>query len=416
MYPRGLERNVAGDSSGLRAPTAIGEDRVQRGLEDVVALESRICFIDGRGGRLLYHGLDIRDLAERSTFEETAYLLWYGRLPTREQLRELDSRLRGLRELPGGLERLVDGLPTETAPMDVLRTATSALAVYERAETVPGPSSIGGALRLTAALPTILARFHRRRAGLPPPEPRPELSHAANALFALTGREGSALDVRALDVALILHADHELNASTFAARVTASTLSDLYAATTSAIGTLKGPLHGGANERVMDLLREIGTPGRVDEVVRAKLARHERIMGFGHRVYKVEDPRATILREWSRRMGEAHGTTRWYDLLRCVEATVHREKNLYPNVDLYTGSIYTLLGIPDDLFTPVFALSRVAGWTAHVLEEYQDLRLIRPKARYLGPTDVPYVAVDRRAADGGAPSTEDSRTESSRRA
>jgi citrate synthase len=199
-----------------------------------------------------------------------------------------------------------------------------------------------------------------------------------------------------MDVALILHADHELNASTFAARVTASTLSDLYAAVTSAIGTLKGPLHGGANERVMDLLREIGAPDRVEEVVRAKLARHERIMGFGHRVYKVEDPRATILREWSRRVGEAHGDLHWYELLRRVESVVHQEKGLYPNVDLYTGSIYTLLGLPPDLFTSVFALSRVAGWTAHVLEEYRDLRLIRPKALYVGPLDVAYVPVDER--------------------
>ncbi|HEV2230582.1 MAG TPA: citrate/2-methylcitrate synthase, partial [Thermoplasmata archaeon] len=233
--------------------------------------------------------------------------------------------------------------------------------------------------------------------GAPPPSPAPELSHAAWLLHAIRGTEASELEVKSLDVALILHADHELNASTFAARVTASTLSDLYSAVTSAIGTLKGPLHGGANERVMELLDEIGTPERAAEVVKAKLSRHERIMGFGHRVYKVEDPRATILREWSRKVGQAKGNLRYFDLLRQVETVVHDEKGLYPNVDLYSGSIYTLLGIPKDLFTPVFAASRVAGWTAHVLEEYQDLRLIRPTSRYVGAVDLPYVPIESRS-------------------
>jgi citrate synthase len=280
--------------------------------------------------------------------------------------------------------------------MDVLRTAVSELALFEPDETAPGPSSIGGAQRLTAVLPSILGRFHRRRAGLPPLAAKPDLSHAAYLLYALLNREPTELEARALDVALILHADHELNASTFAARVTASTLSDLYSAVTSAVGTLKGPLHGGANERVMELLDEIGTPDRVEEVVKGKLARHERIMGFGHRVYKVEDPRATILREWSRRLGESKGNLRYYELLRKVEEVVHREKGLYPNVDLYSGSVYALLGIPHDLYTPVFAVSRVSGWTAHVLEEYQDLRLIRPMAKYVGPTDLPYVPIGER--------------------
>jgi len=239
--------------------------------------------------------------------------------------------------------------------------------------------------------------FHRRRAGLPPIRARPELSQAAYLVYALVDREPTELESRAVDVALILHADHELNASTFAARVTASTLSDLYSAVTSAIGTLKGPLHGGANERVMELLNEIGTPELAETVVREKLSKHERIMGFGHRVYKVEDPRATILRDWSRRVGEAKGNLRYYELLRKVEEVVHREKGLYPNVDLYSGSIYSLLGIPHDLFTPIFAASRVAGWTAHVLEEYQDLRLIRPTAKYVGATDLSYVPVEQRA-------------------
>ncbi len=370
---------------------------VQRGLEDVVALESKICFIDGKQGRLIYEGYDIRELAERSTFEEVAYLLWYGRLPTEAQLEELTERLRQLRAVPEGVIETLHDLPTGTTPMDALRTAVSALASFEPEEGRPGATSIGGAQRLVAVLPAIISEFDRRRRGRSALPERPDLSHAANVLYLLTGREGSEMDVRAMDVALILHADHELNASTFAARVTASTLSDLYSAITSAIGALKGPLHGGANERVMELLRAIQTVDRVEPVVQEKLARHERIMGFGHRVYKVEDPRATILRTWSRRIGEEKGDLRWYDLLQKLCEVVHREKGLYPNVDLFSGSVYSLLGIPDDLFTPLFAVSRVSGWTAHVLEEYADLRLIRPTARYTGPTDLPYVPLDRRA-------------------
>jgi citrate synthase len=371
---------------------------VQRGLADVVALESRICFIDGREGRLIYQGYDIRDLAERSNFEETAYLLWYGRLPTATQLTELRERIGTLRELPAPVVQQIRQMPTEATPMDVLRTSVSGLALFEPEEGKPGASSIGGAQRLTAALPTMIGEFHRHRAGLPPLRTRPELSQAAYLLYALTDHDPTPLDERAVDVALILHADHELNASTFAARVTASTLSDLYSAVTSAVGTLKGPLHGGANERVMEMVDEIGTPDRAEAVVHEKLARHERIMGFGHRVYKVEDPRATILREWSRRIGEERGNRTCFDILRKVEEVVHREKGLYPNVDLYSGSIYSLLGIPPDLFTPIFAASRVAGWTAHVLEEYQDLRLIRPTAKYIGATDLTYVPIAERVA------------------
>ncbi|HEV2520544.1 MAG TPA: citrate/2-methylcitrate synthase [Thermoplasmata archaeon] len=373
------------------------EGGVQRGLEDVIALESEICFIDGAQGRLIYRGYDIRELAEKSTFEEVAYLLWYGRLPTTSQLDELRQRLAALRVLPDPVVRILHETPPSANAMDLLRTAVSALALFEPAETQPGSSSIGGAQRLTAVLPTILGHYQRARLGLPAPDPEPTLSHAAWILSAIRGTEPTELEVKSLDVALILHADHELNASTFAARVTASTLSDLYSAVTSAIGTLKGPLHGGANERVMELLEEIGTPDRAEEVVKAKLSRHERIMGFGHRVYQVEDPRATILREWSRRMGQAKGNLRYYDLLRKVEQVVHTEKGLYPNVDLYSGSIYTLMGIPRDLFTPLFAASRVVGWTAHVLEEYQDLRLIRPMARYVGPTDLTYAPPEKRA-------------------
>jgi len=374
----------------------VDQARVQRGLEEVVALESRICFIDGKQGRLIYRGYDIRDLAAHATFEEVAHLLWYGRLPNARELSELRSRLGALRTLPDPLNRLLDSLPVDASPMDVLRTAVSALALYEPAETKPGASAIAGAERLTAALPTILGRFHRRRRGLPKPEPRPQLSHAAYLLYALLDRSATELEERALDVALILHADHELNASTFAARVTASTLSDLYSSVTSAIGALKGPLHGGANERAMELVEQIGTPDRAEAIVKEKLARHERIMGFGHRVYKVEDPRATILREWGRKIGESTGDLHYYEVLERIKEVVQREKNLFANLDLYSGSVYTPLGFPRDLFTPIFAVSRVSGWTAHILEEYEDLRLIRPSAQYIGPTDLPWVPVEKR--------------------
>jgi citrate synthase len=369
---------------------------VTRGLEDVIAGESQICFIDGREGRLIYRGYDIRDLADRSNFEEVAYLLWYGRLPTQTQLEDLQGRIRQLRTLPDGLRAVLEQLPSDTSPMDALRTAVSALASFEPNETKAGATSIGGALRLTAVLPTVISEFDRRRRSLAPLPPRPDLSHAANILYLLTGKEGSAMDVRAMDVALILHADHEFNASTFAARVTASTLSDLYSAITSAVGTLKGPLHGGANERVMELLRQISTLDQVEPAIKERLARHERIMGFGHRVYKVTDPRAAILREWSQKIGAERGNLVWYDMLRRIEQVMQLEKGLYPNVDLYSGSVYTLLGIPDDLFTPLFAMSRITGWSAHVLEEYADLRLIRPKATYTGPVDLKYVPIAER--------------------
>jgi citrate synthase len=369
---------------------------VQKGLQDVVALESRICFIDGKRGRLIYQGYDIRDLAENSTFEEVAYLLWNGRLPKAAELSELKSQLAGLRTLPASLAQAIDQLPKNASPMDALRCAVSALGVLEPGETKPDASAVAGARRLTALFPGILGHFHRQRRGLPALRARPDLSHAAYLVYAILDRDPSELETRAMDVDLILHADHELNASTFSARVTASTLSDLYSAITSAVGTLKGPLHGGAAERVIELLGEIGKPERAAEVIRAKLGRKERIMGFGHRVYKVEDPRATILREWSRRLGEAKGDLHYYEILRKTEAAVLAERGLYPNVDLYSGSVYALMGIATDLFTPIFAVSRVSGWTAHVLEEYQDLRLIRPMAKYVGAVDLPYVPVAQR--------------------
>ena len=281
--------------------------------------------------------------------------------------------------------------------MAALRTAVSMLALYDRqAQDMSPEANEAKALKLMAQTATIVTSMHRLRSGNAVIPGDPQMGFAENFLYTLNGKKPDHVMQRAFDVALVLHAEHELNASTFAARVTAATLSDIYSSVTSAIGALKGPLHGGANERVMELLGEIGTVDRAEEVVKAKLARHERVMGFGHRVYKVEDPRATILRDWSRRLGEAKGDLHYYALLRELEQVVFREKGLYPNVDLYSGSVYALLGIPTDLFTPIFAASRVAGWTAHVLEEYQDLRLIRPTARYIGAVDLPYVPIGQR--------------------
>ncbi len=369
---------------------------IPRGLEDVVVTTSAITFIDGRQGRLIYRGYDIRELARFSTFEETAYLLWHGRLPGRAELEGVSRSLAALRELPPGVRKVLEALDPGTPPMDALRTGVSALSSFEP-EGAKGPqTSLQGALRLTAVLPTLMATFHRLRQGEPPVSPRPELNHASNLLYMLTGKSPSITDAHVLDVALILHADHELNASTFAARVTASTLSDLYSAVTSAVGTLKGPLHGGANERVMSMVEEIGRPEAAEAYVLKRLQEHQKVMGFGHRVYKVEDPRATIFREFAKNLAQEKGDPLPFEILRKVEEVVHREKGLYPNVDLYSGPCYRLLGIPKDLFTPLFAASRVAGWTAHVLEEYADNRLIRPTARYTGPTDLRYVPLDGR--------------------
>ncbi len=369
---------------------------VNRGLEDVVVASSSITFIDGRGGRLLYRGYDIRDLARFSNFEETCYLLWYGRLPKKDELDQLRTKLAGRRDIPDGLEKLLVAIPPKTSPMEVLRTGVSALSSFEPDDLKRPESSIGGALRLTAVLPTIITAFHRLREGGRPIAPRADLDHAANILYMLTGKEPDPSLVKALDVALILHADHEFNASTFSARVTASTLSDLYSAVTSAVGTLKGPLHGGANEEVMRMVHEVKSVEQAEAFVTQKLTKHEKVMGFGHRVYKVEDPRATILREYAKRLSQNSGDTTSFQVLRKIEEVVHHEKGLYPNVDLFSGACYEAMGIPLDLFTPVFAVSRISGWTAHVLEQYSDNRIIRPTSDYKGPTDCPYVPIDKR--------------------
>ncbi len=369
-----------------------------RGLEDVVAADSSICFLDGARGILSYRGIDIHELAEKSGFEEVCFLLWEGRLPRREELRAIAETIGAERAVPPETLDLVGRLAARSAPMDALRTAVSALSETDPdAREISPAANRRKAVRLTGQIATIVAAFHRLRQGKAFVPPDPGRTHADDFLRMLNGETARSSAVRAFDIALVLHADHELNASTFAARVTAATLSDMHSAATSAIGTLKGPLHGGANEAVLRMLEEIGTLDRVDEEIRARLARKEKIMGFGHRVYTTEDPRATHLRAMSRAVAESSGDTRLYDMSRRVEKIVNEEKRLNANVDFYSASLYSMLGLPPDLFTPIFAVSRMSGWTAHVLEQYGNNRLIRPRAEYTGPPyPQPYVPLDAR--------------------
>ena len=358
------------------------------GLEDTVATSSAICYLDGEHGVLAYCGHDIHDLAQHSTFEEVCFLLWHRRLPTRAELGDLQSQLVAARPLPEPLVRLMRSLPPGNS-MDALRTLTSALGHYDADAAEQSPqANYRKAIRLTSQVASLVATMGRLNAGAGPIQPDPVLSHAANFLYMLTAERPSGLATRAFDVALILHADHELNASTFAARVAAATLTDIHSAIVAAIGALKGPLHGGANADVMRLLLEIGAgaaPEKAEDVVRAKLARKEKIPGFGHRVYHTEDPRATHLRQMSRDLGQRAGQAAWFEMSQRIEALVKTEKKLNPNVDFYSASTYHALGIPIDLFTPIFAVSRISGWTAHVLEQYGNNRLIRPRAEYVGP-------------------------------
>ncbi|MFQ5897318.1 MAG: citrate/2-methylcitrate synthase [Candidatus Methylomirabilia bacterium] len=370
---------------------------IKLGLEDVVVLTSEICFIDGHQGRLIYRGFDIDDLVAHSTFEEVVYLLWYGALPSRK---ELDSHRRALiraRKLAPRVVALLRTLPKKTTPMEVLRTGASALAAFDPdAADNSREASLRKAVRLTAQMPTLMAAWERIRRGKAPVPPNPRLSHAANFLYMISGKKPTDLAAKTFDVALILHADHELNASTFAARVTAATLSDLHSAITSAIGALKGPLHGGANEQVMRMVEQVKEPARAEAWIRKALVDKIRISGFGHRVYRVEDPRAKHLRRLATELGQQAGNSRDVEILQTVARVVTEEKHIYPNVDLYSGASYASMGIATDQFTPIFAISRVAGWAAHVLEQHAHNRLIRPRAEYTGATSATYVPVDQR--------------------
>ena len=364
------------------------EPKPKAGLEDVVAATSSICYLDGDRGVLAYFGYDIHDLARGASFEEVCYLLRHGQLPNRSELGDLQSQLAADRPLAEPILRLMKQLPANDG-MDMLRTLTSALGQYDPLTGDNSPkANFRKAVRLTAQIASIVATYGRMKAGGGPIQPDPALGHAANFLYMLTGERPSALATRAFDIALVLHADHELNASTFAARVSAATLTDMYSAIVGAIGALKGPLHGGANADVMRLLIEIGedaSPEKVDEAIRSRLARKVKIPGFGHRVYRTEDPRATHLRRMSKELGEKAGNTRWFEMSRRIETLVTGEKTLYPNVDFYSASTYYTLAIDIDLYTPIFAVSRISGWTAHCLEQYANNRLIRPRTDYIGP-------------------------------
>ena len=370
-----------------------------KGLEGIVATTSSICWIDGDAGVLAYRGIDIHKLAEQSNFEETTYLLWNGRLPKAAELDAFREELAKARVLDPKIIELLRSFPKDVTPMEVLRTAVSALSCYDPDE---GDNShdanLRKSFRLTSQIAMLVADYDRIRKGKPLVDADPSLSHAGNFLWMLNGEKPSETATRTMDIALILHADHELNASTFAARVIAATLSDIHSAITGAIGALKGPLHGGANEAVMHMLFEIDKKGEdAVEHVKAMLAAKKKISGFGHRVYHTEDPRATHLRRMSEALGKSANKTKWFDMSRAIEQYINAEKKLNANVDFYSASTYTTLGIDIDLFTPIFAVSRIAGWAAHVIEQHDDNRLIRPRADYIG-TEYPaeYTPLEKR--------------------
>ncbi len=362
-----------------------------RGLEGVVALDSAISFIDGQAGELLYRGYDIRDLAKNTSFEEVAYLLWNGDLPSSSELDELHEQLRAERNVP---EELIDHLkhhtPKSANPMSVLRTVTSALADFDdEADDGSHEANYRKSIRLTAKMPTLVAAFDRVRKGQEPLPPSGEGSLAHDFLYMLNGEAPGSRAEEIMDAALVLHAEHGLNASTFTARVIGSTLSDIYSAVAGAIGALKGPLHGGANIQVMSMLLELDESQEdAASYVRRKLDNRERIMGMGHRVYKTLDPRAAILGDMLEGLSKEKGDMKWYEMSKTIQDIVKSEKGLNPNVDFFSASVYYLLGIERDLYTPIFAISRITGWTAHLLEQWEDNRLIRPRADYVGPRDL----------------------------
>lgn len=375
----------------------MGASSFAEGLEGVVAAQSSICTVDGQAGRLIYQGYDISDLAADSTFEEVTYLLLFGELPTTGQLDGLASELTAARAVPAPVMSLLRGLPREADSMDVLRTAVSTLGLYDPdAADNSRDANVRKAVRLTAQMATLVAAWRRLQQNLEPIDPDPSLSHARNFLYMLHGQVPSDEVAHVFDVALILQADHELNASTFAARVTAATLSDIHSAITSAVGTLKGPLHGGANEDVMRMLLKIDRPERVEQYIAAELAAKRRIPGFGHRVYRTWDPRALILRDLMCELEQSLSQPKWCALARMVAETVWNAKRLYPNVDFYSAPLYYTLDIPTEQYTPVFAVSRVSGWVAHVLEQFSNNRLIRPRAEYTGPMDLEYTPIEQR--------------------
>jgi citrate synthase len=371
-------------------------DTTGKGLEGVVAAQTKISDVDGRQGRLFYAGYDIADLAAHASFEETIHLLHHLELPTAAQLEQTVATLRAESSLDPLLLELIASLAERTGPMTTLRTAVSAAAAIDPDDDQSDEANLRKAYRLMAKTPQIIATYQRLRTGGDAIEPRDDLGVAANFLYALTGKQPDPQVARDFDVVLVLYADHTLNASTFAGRVAAATLADMYAAATAAVATLQGPLHGGAIEGVREMLEDIGAPDRAPDWVRARLAEKQKIMGFGHRVYKTWDPRATVLRDIAERLGRQFGETRWFDTSVRVQETVMAEKTLYPNVDFYTASVYSALQLPSDLYTPLFAAARMAGWTAHIREQYADNRLIRPDSEYVGPDPRPWKPLEDR--------------------
>ena len=371
-------------------------DTKGKGLEGVVAAQTRISDVDGRQGKLLYAGYDIADLAAHASFEETVHLLHHLELPTAAQLEETVATLRAESGLDEPLVGLIGTLAERTGPMTTLRTVVSAAAALDPDDEESAAANLRRAYRLIAKTPQIVATYQRLRTGADAVEPREDLGMAANFLYALTGKEPDPEVARDFDVVLVLYADHTLNASTFAGRVAAATLADMYAAATAAVATLQGPLHGGAIEGVRQMLEEIGSPDRARDWVRARLAAKQKVMGFGHRVYKTWDPRATVLRDIAERLGRRFGDTRWFDISVRVQEAVMEAKTLYPNVDFYTASVYSALGLPPDLYNPLFAGARMAGWTAHIREQYADNRLIRPDSEYIGPDPRPWRPLEAR--------------------
>lgn len=364
------------------------------GLRGVVAAQSAIGDVNGEQGILIYQGYDIHDLAENSTFEETVFLLWNGRLPKQDELDALTADLRANYEAPAEVIEMMNRFPREADPMDVLRTAVSSLDFYDEASHgTDRESAVRAAINITGQIGTIAAAWDRIRNGKDVIAPDPNLSIAENFLYMLRGEKPEADEARIFDVCLILHADHELNASTFTTRVVAGTLAGMYGAVTAGIAALAGPLHGGANTNVMKMLISIGDLDKVDAWVDQALEEKRKIMGIGHAVYKTEDPRATWLRRYSKQMADKKGETKWYDMSQRIEQLMHEKKGMFPNVDFYSASTYYLMGIPLDLYTPIFAVSRISGWTGHILEQYANNKLIRPRAEYIGARDQKYVAI-----------------------
>ena len=369
----------------------------EKGLREIVAAETNLSEIDGANGRLWYVGYEIGDLARNASFEEVIYLLHNLELPTQPQLDEITAFLRTERNLSPFLARMMPTLAQNTSPMSMLRTSISASSAFDPDGWDDSPEAeYRKALRLIAITPTVIATYHRVRTGQEVIPPHPTLSHAANFLWMLHGQTPDPADADALDTTFTLYADHTMNASTFTARVVASTLSDMFSAVTAAIGALKGPLHGGANEESMKMAEEVGKPENAEAFVRDRLANHGKIMGFGHAVYRTMDPRATVLKQMSRELGERRGEPIWSDIFEALEATTFEQKGLFPNVDLYAAGVYHVLGIPTDLMTPLFALARMAGWTAHIREQYANNRIIRPGSEYVGPTDRVYLPIEQR--------------------